>query len=191
MRKTLLTSVAVLGLTAGTALAQTQDIRPGHVPGVGDSEPASTQASNINGSDARSPIAPRLPTPAGGPGEDARDYIRDARQALAHHRSGEAQQAIEMAETRTLDRSVLATDVNTPDQNPRIMALEAARQDLAKHNWSGADRHLSEALMQTASADTAMPGTPAMSGATAPSSPGSTAPGEAMGMQPSAGSNER
>jgi len=175
MRKTLLTSVAVLGLTAGTALAQTQDIRPGHVPGVGDSEPASTQASNINGSDARSPIAPRLPTPAGGPGEDARDYIRDARQALARHRSGEAQQAIEMAETRTLDRSVVATEVGTPDQNPRIMALEAARQDLAKHNWSGADRHLSEAMMQTASVETAPA---AMDGATAPSSPAGTASGE-------------
>jgi hypothetical protein len=77
---------------------------------------------------------------------------------------------------------VVATDVTTPDQNPRIMALEAARQDLAKHNWAGADRHLNEALMQTASADPmtqATPSAPAMSGATAP---GSTASGDAVGL---------
>jgi len=152
MRKTLLLSAAALALTAGPALAQSQTIRPGHVPGVGDSQPASSQASNIDSADARSTIAPRLPEPAGGPSAGPDHYIRDAQRALAHHQTGMAQQAIEMAETRLLDRSVLATAVNTPADNPAITALEAARHDLAKHDWTGANRHLSEAIIQSADA---------------------------------------
>lgn len=215
MRSTFLLSAAVLGLTAGTALAQSdmsgqpgmpagaagmpttpsQSIRPGHVPGEGTSFPLSTQASNINGADTRSTIAPTLPTPPTGGGPE--HYIHAAQRALVRHQSGEAQQAIEMAETRLLDRSVIAGQTNVPTDNPMVASLEQARQALGRHDWAGANRHLNDALSQTASAGgmpmaepTPMPagttGSPTMSGTgtDVPPSPGSTAPGQGYGMQP-------
>src|SRR5690242_13993731 len=66
--------------------------------------PQSSQSSNINPGDTRSSIAPRLPTPLAGEDTTPRRYLIDARQALALGRTGEAQEALERAETRLLDR---------------------------------------------------------------------------------------
>lgn len=107
MRRCLLMSVAALGLMAGTALAQNAPtypapaagatnggICPGHVPGVGQSEPSSTNASNIDRADSRSTIAPTLPTPPGGDNAGIQNYLRDAERALSRNQTGAAQEAI-------------------------------------------------------------------------------------------------
>lgn len=167
MYKTLLMSAAVLGLTAGAAMAQSQpdqSIRPGHVPGVGESYPASAHASNIDRADTRSEIAPRLPTPAAGMDGGAAQYIHDAQRALSSGKTGLAQEALERAETRLLDRSVAAGMTNTPTDNPMVAHIEAARQALGHHDLAEASRHLDQALSQSA-----VDGAPVASAAPIPS----------------------
>ncbi|GAN78373.1 hypothetical protein [Acidisphaera rubrifaciens] len=153
MHKTLLLSAAALAITAGGAMAQSQpdqSIRPGHVPGVGESFPASTHASNIDSADTRSVIAPRLPTPPGSMDGGAAQYIQDAQRALSSGKTGMAQEALERAETRLLDRSVAAGMTGTPTDNPMVAHIEAARQALGHHDLAEASRHLDQALNQSA-----------------------------------------
>jgi hypothetical protein len=125
------------------------DIRPGHVPGVGDSFPASNQASNITPGDTRSPIAPRLPTPVGGENAPIKELLTDAQRALDSHQSGRAQEALERAETAMLQRAVPADQASTPDQGPGVKELTAARDALAHHDVAGAKRALAAAMAAT------------------------------------------
>ncbi len=106
-----------------------------HEPGTGQSGPASSRASNIDGASTGSPIAPHLPTPdaSGGP----ESFLRAADQALAARRTGEAQQALEMAETRLLDRSTAIGGV-APSDNPQVRAVSAALQALGHGDIGGA-----------------------------------------------------
>ena len=120
--------------------------RPGNVVGTGNSLPLSDQASNMNQTDTRSPIAPRLPSPAVGPDAGTRQYLMAARTALAAGRTGEAQEALERAETRLLDRSVAPSRVNDALQGPGISDVTAARQALAARDRAGAIRIVDAAL---------------------------------------------
>jgi len=192
MRKTLLTSAAVLGLAlAAPAFAQTggmgtsgaggtspavgqsgtadqgaamgnegtsrpmhrmhrgaqynggmtaEGARPGHSPGEGVSEPSSTRASNIDRADTRSTIAPRLPAPPVGENASPESYVQAAQQALRRNRTGEAQEALERAETRVLE-------MHQADQGriPMMDTLEQARQALGRHDVAGARRILDQA----------------------------------------------
>jgi hypothetical protein len=170
MRHALLTSVAVLGLAVAVpAFAQSAspapnaDIRPGHVPGVGVSEPSSSQASNILPSDTQSPIAPTLPTPPDSPSASPSAYLRTAQQALADHRTGEAQEALERAETRMLDRSTRPSDANSPDDAPRVARITAARDALAHGDYQRANDLITQALASGQAAGmTAPPSAPVM-----------------------------
>ena len=65
-------------------------------------------------------------------GDDAttRAYLRDARQALATGRTGRAQEAMERAETRLLDRSVEPSRVGIPADNSLVEMISRARQAL-------------------------------------------------------------
>ncbi len=101
-----------------------------HQPGTGQSGPASARASNIDSGDAHSEIAPHLPQPAGGENAGPWNYLRDAERALDHHETGRAQQALEMAETRLLDRSTPVNEANQPDQGPVVAQVSQARQAL-------------------------------------------------------------
>ena len=111
MRYLYATSAALLALTAISALAQSPPMdpatgaRPGHEVGVGDSLPRSNNASNIGPSDTRSMIAPTLPASALGENAGTREYLTEARASLVAGRTGQAQQSLEMAETRALDRA--------------------------------------------------------------------------------------
>lgn len=155
MRKMLLAS-ALLGLAAGApAFAQTTTppglnpmtgARPGHVPGVGESYPTSTKASNIDSADTRSTIAPTLPTPPVGPDATANQYLRAAQRAIARNRTGEAQQAMEMAETRLLTRSVAPDMANSPDTNARVQDIAEARRALASHDYARVNDLLNRAM---------------------------------------------
>ena len=149
MRNMLLTCAAVLGLAA-TASAQTtapsSEIRPGHVPGVGDSFPASNRASNIVPGDTHSVIAPRLPSPQAGQNASISQFLTDAQTSLNAGQTGRAQEALERAETAMLQRSVPADQANTPDQAPDVKLVEQARDDLARRDLSSAKQAISAAM---------------------------------------------
>jgi hypothetical protein len=117
-----------------------------HQPGTGESGPASSQASNIDGADTHATIAPHLPSPGLGENASPDKYLMVAERALRAHKSGEAQQALEMAETRLLDRSTSPSAASSPDQGPRVQAVSAALRDLAAKDWKGAHRSILEAM---------------------------------------------
>jgi len=137
MRHVTLATAALLGMIALPALAQTPSganpatgARPGHEPGVGVSLPQSNKASNIGPTDTGSNIAPTLPQPALGADATTQDYLRAARAALTAGRTGQAQQSLEMAETRALDRSVAQGQTNTPSDSQLVARIRDARHAL-------------------------------------------------------------
>ena len=136
MRYVGLATAALLGMTALSALAQAPPMpdtspgaRSGHVAGVGDSLPRSDRASNIVPADTRSSIAPTLPSSALDENAGPYDYLRAARAALIAGRTGEAQQSLEMAETRSLDRSVPQGQV-APIDSRFVSRISDARRAL-------------------------------------------------------------
>ena len=145
MRSLTLSATILAGLLCTAALAQTPmtpqgvppganpetGARPGNVIGTGMSMPMGTQASNIDQADTRSTIAPNLPSPAIGEGADPASYLRAAQSALQAGRTGEAQQSLEMAETRLLDRSTPLFQTNNPSGNPAVKQISQALKALA------------------------------------------------------------
>lgn len=123
--------------------------RPGNVIGTGSSLPISDRASNINAYNTHSEIAPRLPSPAVS-SDDPDAYLRAARQALTVGRTGEAQEALEEAEARLLDRSVPIGRANIPDQSPMIRRIDDALQALAAGNLVEAQRLTDKAELAAA-----------------------------------------
>jgi hypothetical protein len=151
MRKTLLISAAVLGLAAVPAFAQdaSQSVtgaRPGNTPGTNNSLPLGNTASNIAPNDTRSPIAPHLPTPQAGEDGSIAQYLASAQRAVKAKHTGEAQQALEMAETRALDRSTLASQANVPDSSPLVKQIQQALDSLSKRDMTGTDQAISQAM---------------------------------------------
>ena len=126
--------------------ADTGEVRPGHEPGVGDSFPASNNASNITGGDTRSVIAPRLPVPTGGENASIPTLLSDANRALGSGQSGRAQEALERAETAMLQRSVSPDAALTPSQQPDVVQVETARRALANRDVAGARRAVAAAM---------------------------------------------
>jgi hypothetical protein len=147
MRKTLLASATLLGLaTSLPAFAQTAAWPWAHQPGTGESGPASSTASNIDPSDARAAIAPHLPQPDQGENATPEAYLRDAQNALMRNQTGLAQQSLEMAETRLLDRSTLPSEASVPDQNPEIHSVSMALSALGHRDVAGARQAIQMAL---------------------------------------------
>jgi hypothetical protein len=102
--------------------------------GAQAANPTSDNASNINGQDTQSPIAPALPAPNLAEGARPSDALRAAVGALAAGRTGEAQAALEMAETRVLDRSVPLGQTNDPSANSTVGQISRALQALAAND---------------------------------------------------------
>ena len=117
-----------------------------HAPGTGESGPASASASNIDGADTHSAIAPHLPAPKVADGARADAYLRAAQAELAAHHTGAAQQALEMAETRLLDRSTPVGTGNQPDSAAAIQQLGQARTALAQGDMQAASGAIARAL---------------------------------------------
>lgn len=139
MRYVNLATIALLGMTAMSALAQAPSsldpatgARPGHEPGIGESLPRSDRASNIVPADTQSNIAPTLPPSAIGENAAAHDYLRTARASLVSGRTGQAQQSLEMAETRALDRSVPQGQTNVPSDSQFVSRIRGARRALGR-----------------------------------------------------------
>ncbi len=117
-----------------------------HEPGTGVSGPGSATSSNNNAADTRSDIAPHLPQPDGGTNAGPWNYLRDARRALGANRTGEAQQALEMAETRLLDRSTPVGQSDMPDQAAVVRQVSQARDALGHGDVAGAQAAIQAAL---------------------------------------------
>ena len=75
-------------------------------------------------------VAPNLPSPPVEENAPPRAFLLAARGALAAGRTGEAQQALEMAETRALDRSVPLFQTRAPIQDPLAAKIEDALRAL-------------------------------------------------------------
>lgn len=124
MPRVLATFAALGMLLAGPALAQTQPQAQATAPSP--------------------PMAP-LPAPALDDNAPPQAFIQAAIHAIAAGRAGEAQEAIERAESRALDRSVKPSLARDPSQQPLVQQLSQARQALA----SG-DRLRAVTLLQAA-----------------------------------------
>jgi hypothetical protein len=161
MRKFTLPCALLFALGSGVALAQTgvpltpqgvppganpvTGARPGNDIGTGMSLPMGDNASNIGPADTNSPIAPNLPSPDVGEGASAQAYLIAARNSLAAGNTGVAQQSLEMAETRLLDRSVPLFQTNSPSGNPVVSQISQALHALA-----AGDKPRSMALIEAA-----------------------------------------
>jgi hypothetical protein len=109
-------------------------------------EPMSTSPSNIAPQDTQSIVAPALPSPNLPEGSRPSDALRAAQAALAVGNTGEAQEALEMAETRMLDRSVALGQTNNPSDNPTVRQISQALQALAAHDRATCMRWIQIAL---------------------------------------------
>jgi hypothetical protein len=141
-----------LAMTQSPVYAQTRPMPPaasaasapdGAFPGK---QPKSSQASNIEGSDTHTLYAPELPQPAIGADSTPRDLVSAAEQALAEKHTGVAQQALEMAETRLLDRTVPVDQGSVPDSNPMVAQITRALHLLGQGDIAGARQVLKTVL---------------------------------------------
>ncbi len=107
--------------------------------------PLDLRASNVAPADARSAVAPALPVPAVALSAPPLSFLEAARQALAGARTGEAQEALERAETRLLDGTTQTVSA-APSMVPAVASIRAARQALAVHDRAGAAREIDAAI---------------------------------------------
>lgn len=143
MRNVFVATIALASMTSLAAMAQTPaSPRP--------TEPRSNMASNISSSNSGL-VAPALPAPMVGPNATVLTYLHAARTAFAAGRTGEAQQALEMAETRTLDRSVVQGQGSTPSNSHLVAQIGAALHAVGAGNRVQA-MHRIDAAIATSSA---------------------------------------
>jgi hypothetical protein len=174
MRMNLLATAAVFGLALATpAMAQS----------------TGAAASNIDPQDTHSVIAPALPTPPVPVNANARTFLRSADTALSEHRTGEAQEALERAETWLLTRS---TPVNGAgiDRAPMVRRVNAARDALGHGDVAGAKQIVEEALA-TPPVRRTMPMAQATPPAVGAGSGQAAAPAYNDQMQPAVGAPEQ
>jgi hypothetical protein len=128
-----ISTVALLGMTAVTALAQapsmnaSKEMRAGLNNGDDHvSLPRSNNASNIVPADTTSNVVPTLPSPALSIDAGTRDFLRAARASLVAGHTGAAQQSLEMAETRSLGGGVSPGQAMMPNDSQRIIQIRDA-----------------------------------------------------------------
>ena len=136
MRTMILAAALCLG-AALPALAQSgtdpaTGARAGHTPGVGTSLPLSDRVGNTTGAPIRAGVAPTLPQPNLDENSGPYDYLRTARTDIIAGRTGAAQQSLEMAQTRSLDRAILPGQSITPTDSPFIGQIRDALGALAR-----------------------------------------------------------
>jgi hypothetical protein len=76
----------------------------------------------------------KLPTPALSPEATSADFLRAARGALAAGRNGEARSALEMAQTRLLDRVVDAGKEQEPSHDLAVKQISEAINSLVAND---------------------------------------------------------
>ncbi|HET6182711.1 MAG TPA: hypothetical protein VFA03_03845 [Acetobacteraceae bacterium] len=153
MRSVILSFTVLSALAAAPALAQMTQVQGqqdqsamlpnGELPAPPQHVPVVNHPTNLTPQDTRSTISPALPQPPVGPNADATQYLQAAQAAVQSGRLGEAQSALEDAETWLLNRSVPLGAVNQPDPSPAVNNINQALQALANH-----DRGQTLALIQ-------------------------------------------
>lgn len=134
---------ALLAAVAAPAFAQTT---PPPTPTTGGKEPSSTLPSNVGPADTHTVWAPKLPTPALGEDSPPAAFIQAAQAAIAAGRLGEAQEAIERAESRALTRSVAPSKAGDASGQSLVRQLSEARQALGSGDKAAAVAKLAQAL---------------------------------------------
>ena len=147
----LMAANAASGGWTDTAFAQapaSQSPRMTSQPETGSSgsEPSSLRASNTGGDPDAPQIAPSLPLPPVDPNASAEEFLHAARSAIARGRTGEAQEALERAQTRLLDRSVPLFRTDQPSTHPAIPLISQASRALGAGDREAAMRYLDQAL---------------------------------------------
>ncbi len=143
--------IALLAALATPAAAQApppggQYVRPGNEIGTGQSLPASNQPSNLAPTAAPVPYGYRLPTPAIDENAPVSAFLDAARHALAAGRTGEAQEALERAESRALIRSVRPSRAGQASRQPVVERISAALAALGAGDRQAVLQHIDEAL---------------------------------------------
>ena len=148
-----MTVLVALAVAPVVALAQPSPdgARPGNVIGTGQSLPRSDNAGNLGPQTTHSVLAPNLPAPPAG--DDLQTLLLDARASLQAGRTGQAQEALERAETRALDRSVVRGDERVLAANPVVTRVSAALQALGVGQIAEAVRLIDLAVPEAAQAD--------------------------------------
>jgi hypothetical protein len=141
---------------SGMSAGQPEGAMMGEVPAPPSHQPMSRRATNLNPRTTRSEISPSLPSTGLGPNATATEYLAVADSALSRNRTGEAQAALENAETYLLNRSVPQGMVNQPDQNPAVQTISTALQSLASGDRAQTRQLIQQAMQQAQQAQTAM-----------------------------------
>lgn len=114
---------------------------PGHQPG-------STAASNTSPANTHTLWAPSLPVPMISDDAPPSAFLKAAANAIAAGHTGEAQEAMERAESRALDRSVRPSRAGEPSRQKLVQQISQARQALA-----AGDKMTALQLVQAAAAE--------------------------------------
>ena len=138
MRHATLAAIALIGMAAA---AQAQTPAPAPAPAN-----IAAPASNINAADTKSNIAPALPAPGIATDSDVPQFLRAARASIVAGRTGQAQEALEMAQTRSLDRDVAPAAAGLPSQNRVVRQIADALQALGNGERDQAVRLIDDAL---------------------------------------------
>ncbi len=125
--------------------------RPGNQVGTGQSLPRSDKAGKLSPDTTHSELAPNLPAPPAG--DNLQTLLLDARAALQAGRTGEAQEALERAETRALDRSVVRGSERVPAAGAVVTQISRALQALGAGRVDESVRLIDSVVPQAAQAD--------------------------------------
>jgi hypothetical protein len=120
--------------------------RPGNDIGTRNSLPRSPVAANITAADTKSTIAPTPPEPSVGADAGVSALLSSANQSLATGQTGQANEALEQAETQVLQRSVLQTQTDYTSTDPLVAQIDQARQAIGNHDNADATRIINQIL---------------------------------------------
>ena len=123
--------------TCGMALAQPIDLW---------APPPTIGARSLAPDGPSSAIAPRLPLPPVPENDPPRAFLEAARSAVDRRQTREAQEALERAETRLLDRAVGMNSAQEADDRRVVLDIGVARQALAAGDRPGTLRAIDDAL---------------------------------------------
>lgn len=141
------TLALLLTVLAVPAVAQTEpDTGGGH-------QPTSTMPTNTGPENTHTVWSPQLPSPTVSDDAPPAAFVKAAEGAIAAGRLGEAQEAIERAESRALDRTVRPSRANQPSRQLLVKQLADARQMLGHGDRQGALHKLDEALANPTAAE--------------------------------------
>jgi len=136
MNYRILATAALLGMTSIPAFAQipppgppATGARPGEVPDIVEQRQTPHSSGMMQQSNAPSTTM-QAPSASLGNSADTRNHLQAARSALASGRTSQAQEALEMAETRVLNRSMLEGRTEAMPEPQIVADLRDARMAL-------------------------------------------------------------